>query len=122
MSETIPDTKQVGVIKLLTKVIDIMRGKETNNVIPEPIELRMYVDGIEWVDMEAEKLKEFFRQWELFAADADEDAYEYADAENHILSAYNEGYRDGILDLIDDICAVFARMSEPELDLDGWHK
>lgn len=107
---------------ILTHVIDIMRGKETNNVIPEPIEIPMYVDGVEWVDMEAEKLKEFFRQWELYAADADEDAYEYADAENHVLSAYNEGYRDGILDLIDDICVVFARMSEPELDLDGWHK
>lgn len=105
------------------KILDFLtKKKETNNVIPEPIELRLYVDDIEWVDMEAEKLKEFFWQWELYAADADEDAYEYADAENHVLSAYNEGYRDGILDLIDHIGDVCAAMPEPELDLDGWHK
>ncbi|WP_279106553.1 hypothetical protein [Mobiluncus curtisii] len=122
MSKTIPDAKRVGVIKLLTKVIDIMQRKETNNVIPESTELPLYVDGIEWVDMDAGTLKQFFRQWALFAADADEDAYKHADAENHVLSAYNEGYRDGILDLIDDIGVVFARMPEPELDLDGWHK
>ena len=119
MSKTIPDAKQVGVIKLLTKVIDIMRGKKVNRVFPEFLDS---VDKIGWRDMDAEKLKAFFRQWESYAADADKDAYKHADAENHVLSAYNEGYRDAILDLIDDIGVVLARMPEPVLDLDGWHK
>ena len=104
---------------ILTQVIDIMRGKKVNRVFPEVFDL---VDKIGWRDMDADNLKAFFRLWETYAAEADEDAYEYADAENHVLSAYNEGYRDAILDLIDHIGDVCAAMPEPELDLDGWHK
>lgn len=119
MSDSKPDTKRVGVSELLTQVIDIMRGKRVNRVFPEVFDL---VDEIGWRDMDADNLKKFFRLWESYAADASKEAYESADAENPVFSAYNEGYRDAILDLIDDISAVFANMPEPELDLDGWHK
>lgn len=119
MSETIPDTKKVGVTMLLAKVIDIMRDKKVNRVFPEFLDS---VDKIGWRDMDAEKLKAFFRQWESYAAESDAEITRYEDADNHTLKAYEEGYRDAILDLIDDIGVVLARMPEPELDLDGWHK
>lgn len=119
MSKTKPETKQVGVSKLLTQVIDIMRGKKVNRVFPEFLDS---VSKIGWRDMDAEMLKEFFRLWESYAADADKNAYKYADVEDYVFSAYNEGYRDAILDLIDDISAVFANMPEPKLDIPAWHK
>ena len=93
------------------KILDfLMKKKETET---EPIDL---VSKISWRDMDAETLKAFFLQWETYAVEADTDAQQY------ICRTYNEGYRDAILDLIDDISAVFANMPEPELDLDGWHK
>ena len=93
------------------KILDfLMKKKETET---EPIDL---VSKIGWRDMDAEKLKEFFQLWESYAVEADTDAQQY------ICRIYNEGYRDAILDLIDDISAVFANMPEPELDIDGWHK
>lgn len=99
------------------KILDfLMKKKETKT---EPIDL---VSKISWRDMDAETLKAFFRQWETYAVEADAEAAFYEDAENDFSKAYNEGYRDAILDLIDDISAVFANMPEPELDLDGWHK
>lgn len=93
------------------KILDfLMKKKETET---EPIDL---VSKISWRDMDAETLKAFFLQWETYAVEADTDAQQY------ICRIYNEGYRDAILDLIDDISAVFANMPEPELDIDGWHK
>lgn len=93
------------------KILDfLMKKKETET---EPIDL---VSKISWRDMDAETLKAFFLQWETWAVEADTDAQQY------ICRTYNEGYRDAILDLIDDISAVFANMPEPALDIDGWHK
>lgn len=93
------------------KILDfLMKKKETET---EPIDL---VSKISWRDMDAETLKAFFLQWETYAEKVDADTQLYG------CRTYDDGYRDAILDLIDDISAVFANMPEPELDIDGWHK
>lgn len=119
MSKSNPDTKKLGVSELLTQVIDIMRGVRETPVVSLPIDL---VSNISWRDMDAESLKAFFQLWESYAAESDAEVATYEDGENYTFKVYNEGYRDAILDLIDDISAVFANMPEPVLDLDGWHK
>lgn len=101
------------------KIFDFLTKKKSAETESEPIDL---VDKVCWRDMDAETLKAFFRQWEHYAAEADAEAETYEDGDNYTCKAYNEGYRDAILDLIDDVIAVLANMPEPELDIDGWHK
>lgn len=101
------------------KILDFIMRKNVCDPPRNPIDL---VSKIGWRDIDAGELKTFFRQWESYAAESDAEITRYEDADNHTLKAYEEGYRDAILDLIDDIGVVLARMPEPELDLDGWHK
>ncbi len=101
------------------KILDFIMRK---NVCDPPRDSIDLVSKIGWRDIDAGKLKAFFRRWESYAAESDDEALWYAGKENHTCKAYSEGYRDAILDLIDDIGVVFARMPEPVLDLDGWHK
>lgn len=95
------------------KIFDFLTKKTSTETKSLPIDL---VSKIGWRDMDAETLKAFFLQWETYAEKVDADTQLYG------CHTYDDGYRDAILDLIDDISAVFANMPEPELDLDGWHK
>ncbi|EFU79667.1 hypothetical protein HMPREF0388_1770 [Mobiluncus curtisii ATCC 51333] len=101
------------------KILDFIMRK---NVCDPPRDSIDLVSKIGWRDMDAETLKAFFRQWESYAIESDAEVATYEDGENYTFKVYSEGYRDAVLDLIDDIGVVLARMPEPELDLDGWYK
>lgn len=101
------------------KILDFLMKKKETKTDSEPIDL---VSKIGWRDMDADTLKAFFQLWESYAVESDAEVATYEDGENYTFKTYNEGYRDAILDLIDDIGDVCAAMPEPALDLDGWHK